>query len=67
MKNFAILTIVLVSACAPLVSEREAQLKAEEDFYAHQVYLEGIYSKYDPEYVDDCFYYKEVVCEFEDH
>lgn len=65
MKYLAIVAALLLSACAPLVSERQAQLNAEEDFHAHQVYLEGIYSKYDPEYVDDCFYYEEVVCEFE--
>ena len=65
MKSFTILAFVFMSACAPMLSERQAQLNAEEDFHAHQVYLEGIYSKYDPEYVDDCFYYEELVCEFE--
>lgn len=65
MKYFAILTIALLSACTSVDQERQLQLDAEADFHAHQVYLEGIYSKYDPEYVDDCLYYEELVCEFE--
>ena len=40
---------------------------AEADRAAHEAYLESIYNldNYDPEYVDDCLYYEEVVCEFE--
>ena len=74
MKIFSILVFVFISAvflsaslsaCAQLVSERQAQLDAEEDFHSNQAYLESIYSKYDPEYVNDCFYYEDLICEFE--
>jgi hypothetical protein len=43
------------------------RLEAEQDFHAHQQYLESVYNldNYDPEYVDDCLYYEELVCEFE--
>jgi tight adherence protein B len=59
---FAALT---VSACSSYNADLEAHLEAERDFHSHQMYLEGLYSKYDPEYIDDCLYYEELVCEFE--
>jgi hypothetical protein len=65
MKIFAILVFVFISACAQLVSGRQAQLDAEEDFHSSEIYLEDIYAKYDSEYADDCFYYEDLVCEFE--
>ena len=65
MKYVALITIALLSACASADQERQMQLQAEADFHSEQAYLDGIYSKYDPEYVDDCFYYEELVCEFE--
>lgn len=65
MKYVALITIALLSACASADQERQLQLQAEANFHSEQAYLEGIYAKYDPEYVDDCFYYEELVCEFE--
>lgn len=57
MKYIAIL--LLVSACSVV--------DHEQDFLNHQEYLESIYNldNYDPEYVEDCLYYEELVCEFE--
>ena len=61
--KYVILTIVglLLSACSDIPGHADS----ETDFLAHQVYLEDIYTKYDPEYIDDCLYYEELVCEFE--
>jgi hypothetical protein len=62
-----ILPIFLLSACSTIDADLQAHLEAERDFAAHQQYIESIYNldNYDPEYVDDCLYYEEVVCEFE--
>ena len=65
MKHIAIATALLLSACESYDAELQAHLEAERDFHAHQMYLESIYTKYDPEYIDDCLYYEELVCEFE--
>jgi hypothetical protein len=65
MKYIAITAALLVSACASYDAELQAHLEAERDFHAHQMYLESIYTKYDPEYIDDCLYYEDLVCEFE--
>ena len=67
MKYIFIATAVLLSACAaPMDPDLAAHLEAERDFHAHQIYLESIYTKYDPEYIiDDCLYYEDLVCEFE--
>lgn len=65
MKYLAIAVVLLVSACATADAELRAHLKAEQDFHNHQAWLEELYTNYDPEYVDDCFYYEELVCEFE--
>jgi tRNA nucleotidyltransferase/poly(A) polymerase len=38
----------------------------EADFAHHQYHVQqAIEKQYDPEYVDDCYYYEELVCEFE--
>jgi hypothetical protein len=66
MKYIFIATAVLLSACAaPMDPDLAAHLEAERDFHAHQIYLESIYTKYDPEYIDDCLYYEDLICEFE--
>jgi len=65
MKYLVITSVVLLSACASMDSELQRHLEAEQDFHAHQQYLEYLYTSYDPEYIDDCFYYEELVCEFE--
>ena len=36
-----------------------------EDRAGHEAYLESIYTKYDPEYIDDCLAHEDLVCEFE--
>jgi hypothetical protein len=65
MKYLAIATTIFLSACnMSYDAELEAHLKAERDFHAHQSYFEKLYTKYDPEYIDDCLYY-ELECEFE--
>jgi len=65
MKYVAITTALLLSACASYDAVLQEHLEAEQDFHAHQMYLESVYSNYDPEYVADCLYYEEMVCEFE--
>jgi hypothetical protein len=66
MKYSFIAIIILLSACsAPMDPDLIAHLEAERDFHSHQVYLESIYSKYDLDYVDDCLYYEDMICEFE--
>ena len=65
MKYIAITAALMLSACASYDTDLQAHLKAEQDFHAHQMYLESIYTKYDPEYIDDCLYYEDLVCEFE--
>jgi len=58
--------LVALSACATVDSELQAHLEAEADFARHQYHTQQAHEKqYDPEYVDDCYYYEELVCEFE--
>ena len=64
MKYLAIFTLVAVSACSNFDPELQAHLEAERDFAAHQYHTQQAYEKgYDPEYVDDCYYYEELICE----
>ena len=67
--KYAILSLtVLMSACVSMDSELQAHLEAEADFARHQYHTQQSeqYSGYDPEHVDDCYYYEEeLVCEFE--
>jgi hypothetical protein len=65
MKYLAITSAILLSACMSYDADLEAHLEAERDFHAHQSYLNELYTKYDPEYIDDCLYYQDLVCEFE--
>ena len=66
MKYLVIAAALLLSACAVSPeAELQAHLDAEQDFHSQPMYLEGIYAKYDPEYIADCLYYVELVCEFE--
>jgi hypothetical protein len=62
MKYLAIVAAIFLSACS---AHMDRHLEAERDFHAHQMYLESIYTKYDPEYIDDCLYYEDLICEFE--
>jgi hypothetical protein len=66
MKYLALVSVLVIAACSTVDVERAAQLEAERDFHAHQYHVQQAYEKgYDPEYVDDCFYYEELICEFE--
>lgn len=66
MKNFTIVAMLLLSACVSSDLELQAHLEAERDFAYHQYHVQqAIEKQYDPEYVDDCYYYEELVCEFE--
>lgn len=67
MKYIAIAAALFLSACVQphMGADLAAHLEAERDFAA-QVYQEdAIYEKYDPEYIDDCLRYEELVCPFE--
>jgi hypothetical protein len=59
--------VILLSACsAQMDPELAAHLEAERDFAYHQYHVQQTFEKqYDPEYVDDCYYYEELICEFE--
>jgi hypothetical protein len=64
--KYAVLALAfVVSACSSYDADLQAHLKAEQDFHDHQAYMEYLYSNYDPEYVDDCFFYEDLHCEFE--
>jgi hypothetical protein len=65
MKLIALCTLFALTACAQYDADLQDHLAAERDFHSHQAYLAGIYSEYDAEYIDDCFAYTELVCEFE--
>ena len=76
MKNILVAIAVMsaLSACSydpamqeHLEAERDfhAQMQHEEDRASHEAYLESLYENYDMEYIDDCLYYEEVVCDFE--
>lgn len=60
MKYFAITIAFLITACSTNVSVTNH----DEDAAAHQAWIEHLYTKYDAEYIEDCFYY-ELDCEFE--
>jgi hypothetical protein len=66
MKYIAVLTAFVLSACVSPDQELQAHLEAEADFARHQYHVQqAIENGYDPEHVDDCYYYEELVCEFE--
>lgn len=61
-----IIIALFLTACSTFDSELQAHLEAERDFHAHQYHVrQAIEKGYDPEYVDDCYYYEELICEFE--
>lgn len=59
MKYTLIAVATLLSACAMSPdAELQAHLEAERDFAYHQYHVQqAIEKQYDPEYVDDCYYY----------
>ena len=66
MKYFTVLVLLATAACSNPDRELQAHLEAEADFARQQYHVQqAIEKQYDPEYVDDCYYYEELVCEFE--
>jgi hypothetical protein len=66
MKYAIVLFALTMSACSSMDPELKAHLEAEADFARHQYHTQQAHEKdYDPEYVDDCYYHEELICEFE--
>jgi hypothetical protein len=66
MKYSMLFVLAILSACSTMDPDLQAHLEAETDFARHQYHVQQAHEKqYDPEYVDDCYYYEELVCEFE--
>ncbi len=64
----AIVAAAGIAGCAPTMdAELAAHLEAESDFARHQYHVKkSSETGYDPEHVDDCYYYEEELhCEFE--
>ncbi len=66
MKYVTVLILFATAACSNPDRELQAHLEAEADFARHQYHVQqAIEKQYDPEYLDDCYYYEDLVCEFE--
>lgn len=65
MKYIFLVSAVLLAACSSQNQVLFDRIEADRDFHDHQAYLEELYTKYDSEYIADCFYYEDLVCEFE--
>ena len=65
MKYIFLASAVLLAACSSQNQVLFDRIEADLDFHDHQAYLEELYTKYDSEYIADCFYYEDLVCEFE--
>ena len=67
MKIFVLFSITFLAGCMNTYDhDLQAHLEAERDFAAHQYHVQQAeLSGYDPEYVADCYYYEELICEFE--
>ena len=64
----AIVAAAGIAGCAPTMdADLAAHLEAESDFARHQYHVQKSSEiEYDPEHVDDCYYYEEELhCEFE--
>lgn len=63
MKNITLCAAMLLSACTSTTV-----VSLEQDRTRHNEFLESVYhmENYDPEHVDDCYFYQELVCEFEE-
>jgi hypothetical protein len=64
----AIVAAAGIAGCAPTMdADLAAHLEAESDFARHQYHVQkSSETEYDPEHVDDCYYYEEELhCEFE--
>lgn len=70
MKYAFIFAAALLSACASTDSELRAHLEAEQDFHAHQQYLQDVSERKayrpevyaEPEFLADCDYYQMEEC-----
>ena len=61
-----LIPIIFLAGCSSIDVDLQAHLEAERDFAQHQYHVQQSFEKnYDPEYVDDCYYYEELICEFE--
>lgn len=68
MKYIMLCSVLALSACVQVYdAELYDHLEAERDFHAYHNHMEHQYIPYvyDQEYVDDCLYYTNLVCEFE--
>lgn len=66
MKYFILGVVLVLCGCVNYDVELQAHLEAELNFAEMQKIANNAIDKgYDPEYVDDCLYYEEIVCEFE--
>jgi hypothetical protein len=70
MKYLTVFAICLLSACStPILTniplDIQEHLEAERDFHANLTWRDQVYETYDPEYISDCLYYQDLVCEFE--
>ncbi len=65
MKYVAIVSAIFLSACvSPMYVDLAAHLEAERDFAYHQYHVQQAELKgYDIEYIEDCYYYEELICE----
>jgi hypothetical protein len=65
IRRIVIMMAALAAALGLAGCVNTAGIDPVEDRANHEAYLESIYTEHDPEYVDDCLAYLELVCEFE--
>lgn len=64
MRIMFVFSALILSACSVSPdAELQAHLEAERDFAIQQYHMLPLEEQYDPEYIDDCLYYEELVCE----
>ena len=59
--KYVVIPLLLLSGC----SVYNANSQAERSLDARFDHGEYIYATYDLEYIDECLYYEDLVCEFE--
>lgn len=60
----ALITVALGAACTSTDDMIAYHIKAEYDFHSHQQYIDDLYTRNEPEYVDDCIFHS-LDCDFE--
>lgn len=65
IKRIVIMLAAIAAAMGLAGCVNTATVDPVEDRVNHEAYLESIYTKYDPEYIDDCLAHEDLVCEFE--